>query len=320
MQDIDIAGHKVKPVTAGAVVIGSAAAIWFAVRQRKAAASSSTSPDAIDPLTGLPYSQDQTTDPLTGESYLAEAQEYGSVSAAEQAVAGESSLDFSSEYGAAGSVGSTGTTTAGTTAGTTYASNAAWAQAVTSGLSAIGYTPSDVSAALGLYLGSLPETAAQAGIVNTALAEYGPPPAGSYTIILAAATGPAGSGTGTATGTGTGTTGTGSGTAPPPGGGPITNIPGNFRVTGVSGLSVSLAWSPVTVPPGQGPLRGYTVAYGQSAGSLPYTQALGPASTSTTITFNSGAGSKGLTHYFEVWADPADTNGPHAGPISAKTQ
>lgn len=324
---VKLFGHQVSTPAAVAIGGGSLVAIWFAYKQHEtsaAAASTSTSnPSAIDPVTDLPYSQDSTIDPLTGESYLAEAQEYGSVSAAEQAVAGESSLDYSSEYGAGS--GDTGTSTGVTTdvPATGYTTNAAWAQAVTSGLTDLGYTASDVSAALGQYLGSLPETTAQAGIVNTALAEYGPPPAGSFTIILASTTGPAGSGTGTTTGTGTGTTTgttTGTGSTPKPaGGGPITNIPGNFRVTGVNGLSISLAWDPVTVPPGQGPLRGYTVAYGQSASSLPYTQVLGPV-TSTTITFNPGAGSNGLTHYFEVWADPATTGGPHAGPISAKTQ
>ena len=219
---VNIFGHQVSTPAAVAIAGGSGLAIWFAVKQHKAAASSSSAsdPSAIDPVTGLPYSQDQVTDPLTGLTYLAEAQQYGSVAAAEQALSASSAANDTSGYaGYTGSSASSGTITT-TPAG--YATNAQWAQAVQAGLTGIGYTASDVSAALGLYLASLPETSAQAGIVDTALAEYGPPPAGSFTVILAAPSGPTGSGstgTGTSTGTGSGTgtgTGTGSGTTTAP--------------------------------------------------------------------------------------------------------
>lgn len=312
----EIFGHQVSKPALGAIVGGSGLAIWYAVKQRKAAASSAASSTAIDPVTGLPYSQDQVTDPLTGMTYLAEAQEYGSVSAAEQAVAGEASDDFSSGSGTTGT-GSAGTTT---TAGTGYSSNAAWAQAVEAGLTDIGYTSTDVSAALGQYLNSLPETSAQAGIVAAALAEYGPPPVGSFTIIQAPATPPTGSGSG-----GTGTSTPPPATTPPPastppsGGGPITVAPSGFHVVSVNGLSITLGWDPLTPPAGEGPLRGYVVAYGQSPGALSYQQSAGPEANGTTITFNSGAGANDLTHYFECWATPASSGGPHAGPISAKT-
>ena len=167
-------------------------------------------------MTGLPYSQDSQVDPLTGQTYLAEAQQYGSVSAAEQAVAASSSLDYSSAYGTGyGAVGTSSAAplvTANTTQATTYASNSAWAQAVEAGLSTIGYSSTDIAAALGRYLGSLSETPDQASIVGAALAEFGPPPVGSYQIILASSTTTAAAGTtstgttGTTTGTGTGTT------------------------------------------------------------------------------------------------------------------
>jgi hypothetical protein len=210
MKDITVFGHKVSPLAAGAVVIGSGVVIWFAYKQHEASAASTTSATSIDPVTGLPYSQDSQIDPLTGQAYLAEAQEYGSVSAAEQAVAGESAVDLSgaSGYGS-GLVGtSTGTSLvpANDVQATTYATNAAWAQAVEAGLTDVGYSSTDISAALGRYLGNLSETSAQATIVDAAMAEYGPPPTGTYTVILApttTATGSGASGSGTSTATGT---------------------------------------------------------------------------------------------------------------------
>lgn len=198
MADLNIAGHKVSPLAAGAIGVGSLVVIWFAWKQHQASAASSTSASAIDSLTGLPTSQDNATDPLTGMTYLAEAQEYGSVSAAEQSVAGESSLGYSAAYGTgSGLVGSsTGQdlVPGNVVQGTSYASNAAWAQAVEAGLTDIGYAPTDIAAALGRYLGNLSETAAQAGIVQAAIAEYGPPPVGSFLVIMAAPTGPTSSG------------------------------------------------------------------------------------------------------------------------------
>ena len=322
---VKIFGKTISTPAAAAIAGGSALAIWFAYKQHKTSAASASG-SAIDPVTGLPASQDSAIDPLTGMAYLAEAQEYGSVQAAEQAAAGQSAVDYSSAYGAGGgygygSSGATSLVPSNTVQGTTYATNAAWAQAAEAGLTDIGYASTDVAAALGRYLGNLSETSAQATIVTAALAEYGPPPVGSFTIILAPVTTPTGSGDGSGGGSGSGD-GSGSGGSTPPqaGGGPITAVPGNFRVLNVNGLSISLAWSPVTVPAGQGPLRGYTVAYGQSASDLPYRQQTGPDETLTTITFDACLGAHGATKYFEVWADPANAGGPHAGPISAKTK
>lgn len=209
MGNLHIFGHTVTRPAAIAIGGGSALAIWLAWKQHKSSAGS-PSASSIDPVTGLPYSQDTSVDPLTGQEYLAEAQQYGSVQAAENAVAGESSVDYSSAYGTGGGVAGTATSLVPSTTvqGTTYASNAAWAQAAEAGLTDIGYAPTDVAAALGRYLGSLPLTPDQATIVQAAVAEYGPPPAGTFQVILAPATGSTGSGatgTGTSAGTGTGT-------------------------------------------------------------------------------------------------------------------
>ena len=186
MQDITLFGRKVSPVAAGAIGAGSIVVIWFAWKQHKAGAGTATSASAIDPLTGLPASQDNQPDPVTGEAYLAEAQQYGSVQAAEQALSGTGLGSFyqGSPYGY-GTGGGASLVPQNTVQGTTYASDAAWSQAVQAGLTDIGYDPIAVGDALGQYLNNLPETPAQAAIVRTAIAEYGPPPAGSHQVILA---------------------------------------------------------------------------------------------------------------------------------------
>lgn len=218
---VKIAGHQFKTWQVGVVGVGGAVVTYLVWRAHASAAAGSAtgSANAIDPATGLPVSQDNVPDPLTGEGYLAEAQQYGSVSAAEAAASSGASYNTSGYgYGAvggtsAGVIGDYGTTL-GVTSGTGYASNADWDQAVTAGLSSIGYSASDVSSAIGRYLGGLSLTADQQNIVSTAIGEYGPPPVGSFSIIAAPATGTATSGdTTTTTGTGTTTTtGTGTGT------------------------------------------------------------------------------------------------------------
>jgi hypothetical protein len=307
MADITVFGKKISPAAAVAIAGGSGLAIWFAYKHHQASASSSDS-SAIDPVTGLPYSEDDTTDPLTGMTYLAEAQQYGSVSAAEQAYAAESSADEAEDTG-------TGTDLTGSSAGVTtevpaagYTTNAQWAAAVTAGLTDLGYSAADVSAALGAYLGSLPETSAQAAIVNDALAEYGPPPVGTYTVILASSTGPTGSGTG-----GGATTGQPAGPVTGTTGAPVTVAPTGFRVVSVTGGDdVNLAWNAVKGA------TGYVIAYGPAPGSQQYQQGVGGGQTTEATVPGVGAGSAGK-HYFELWATPAASGGPHAGPIEATT-
>lgn len=238
MADVKIFGKKVSPWVAGAIGVGSLGVIWFAWKQHEASQGTSASASSIDPVTGLPYSQDNQDDPLTGQTYLAEAEEYGSVAAAENAVAGESSLDYSTAYGT-GSGGVVGTSTgtglvpANEVQAATYASNAAWAQAAEAGLTDLGYSSTDIAAALGRYLGNLSETSDQATIVQAAIAEYGPPPVGSYQIIMASSTTTAGSGS-TSTGTTTGSTSSSSSSA--------TSTVSGGRVTSVTNNTAVIAW------------------------------------------------------------------------------
>lgn len=195
MADVNIFGKKVPAWGVGLVAAGGVAALYFVYKQKQNAAAAAATTSTIDPLTGLPTSQDNVVDPLTGSTYLAEAQEYGSVSAAESALSGGSSVaaneaDLLSNGGSGGG-GFVGSDVGGAppnsnvVAGTTYGSNSAWSQAVEAGLTDVGYVPTDVSAALGRYLSNLSETPAQASIVQAAIAEYGPPPVGSFQIISA---------------------------------------------------------------------------------------------------------------------------------------
>jgi hypothetical protein len=155
---------------------------------------SNTANNATDPLTGLPVSEDNTIDPVTGQSYLAEAQQYGSVSAAEAAVsaygqspASGSGIPVVPASGSGGSNQGSANTVVGSSV---YTSDSAWSQAAQAGLTDIGYSGTDVSAALGLYLTGQPVTSTQAQIINAAIAEYGAPPQGTFQIITAPASTP----------------------------------------------------------------------------------------------------------------------------------
>lgn len=153
------------------------------------------SPSAIDPVTNLPYSEDAVTDPITGQAYLAEAQQYGSVAAAEAVV---SAYGQSTATGSGIPVNPASPVSGGsvnTPVGTSiYTSNAAWAQAVQAGLSSVSgsqqYDGTDIGEALGAYLQGMPLSPDQIKVVSTAIAEYGPPPVGSFQIIPGPATPP----------------------------------------------------------------------------------------------------------------------------------
>jgi hypothetical protein len=130
----------------------------------------------IDPLTNLPYSQDNVIDPATNESYLQEAQQYGSVQAAEASVGAfggtvSSGSGFPVQPASPGLDGST-QAAPGSQGSTNYTDDEAWAQAATAGLASIGYSSTDVATALGAYLAGEQLTTAQAQLVHTALAEY----------------------------------------------------------------------------------------------------------------------------------------------------
>lgn len=188
--DVTIAGHAEKKWVVYAVAAGGAVAAYAVYKHHKASASASASASGMvtDPSTGVQYPADGQ-DPVTGETYSQEIGQYGSVEAADAAVQTEQSSYLGNSgdlYGTGYSASdySTGTYGATTTvSGSVYTSNSAWAQAATAGLADIGYTGTDVSAALGAYLDSRPLTAEQVAIVQTAIAEYGPPPVGSYSII-----------------------------------------------------------------------------------------------------------------------------------------
>lgn len=144
-----------------------------------------------DPITGLPYSDDYATDPVTGDTYLQEATQYGSVAAAEATVTayGQSTATGSGIPVNPASPAPTGSlnTPVGSSV---YTSNAAWSQAATAGLVSVGYDGTTVANALGAYLTQTPETPDQVAITNTAIAEYGPAPVGSLQVIRAPASGP----------------------------------------------------------------------------------------------------------------------------------
>jgi hypothetical protein len=191
---MEIAGHNINNWWlvggAGAVVAGI---YWY--RKQSAAATanaasasstgSSSSSSAIDPVTGLPYSEDDQTDPITGMTYLAEAEEYGSVQAADEEVTSGSAYYGDTGADEAEDVGypTIYPETESTAEPGAYENNAQWAQAVTTGLAALGYNEETVSGALGAFLAQLPLSTSQASIVQAAEAEYGPPPVGNYSII-----------------------------------------------------------------------------------------------------------------------------------------
>src|ERR1700761_5648031 len=191
--------HLSKPEIYVTIAGGGAIAGYFVWRHHNVTGSwnpwssqgASSSPDTSgaavgsgqDPITGLPYSDDDATDPLTNETYLNEANQYGSVAAAEAAVSayGQSTATGSGIPVNPASPASSGSVN--TVVGTSvYTSNAAWAQAATNGLADIGYSATDVSAALADYLTQTPVSTAQAQLINTAIAEYGPAPVGNLQV------------------------------------------------------------------------------------------------------------------------------------------
>ena len=159
----------------------------------KGSSTSGAGSSQIDPVTGLAYSMDNSIDPLTGLSYLSEADQYGSVAAAESSV---SAYGSSTATGSGIPVNPASPIASGSpnsvVGSDVYTSNAAWAQAAESGLSDIGYSSTDVATALGLYLTDQQVSAAQAQLISAAIAEYGPPPVGSFSIIQSPVSTPSG--------------------------------------------------------------------------------------------------------------------------------
>lgn len=197
---VTIAGHKINNWWLIGGSVGVVGVIYFYNKGNANSAANSTaaSNSGTDPVTNLPYSEDSQIDPLTGMTYLSEAQQYGSVSAAESSVSSNSGYTLGgSDYGYSGTAGyayPTTNVTSGT--GGTFATNAQWAQSVTTGLAGLGYSTEDVAAALGLYfqghpLGNAPDGVSYQSIIQAAVAEFGPPPVGNYSIIGSPTTGTA---------------------------------------------------------------------------------------------------------------------------------
>jgi hypothetical protein len=173
-----------KPVLYGGIAVTAAVTGYLLYKHKQSTGSwfgagtgttSAGSPTAIDPVTGLAYSQDNVTDPITGETYLAEATQYGSVASAEAAVSSFGLSGTAVGVPPDGTAGVTETSTGATSVGT-YTSNAAWAQAAIAGLEDISGGPSyngtDIGDAIGDYLQGEPITAAQIQVVNVALSEF----------------------------------------------------------------------------------------------------------------------------------------------------
>lgn len=238
-----IAGHNIPKWAAWGGAIGGGLVLYIYFKNR----ASGSSQSGTDPATGLPYSQDDQTDPLTGMTYAAEASEYGSVAAAEEAASTASEPAYGASSGTYGYVGSAGYPTENVTDSTTtgsYATNAAWSQAATAGLSSLGYSATDIAAALGLYFAGAPLTSDQASIVQAAVAEFGPPPQGTYSIVSTPSSGGAVTGTGGTTTTSSGGTSSGAGTSgsvTAPKSAPAASISGG-RVMSVSNNDAVIAW------------------------------------------------------------------------------
>jgi hypothetical protein len=160
---------------------------WNPFSSKSSATAGTTSAGtatSIDPVTGLAYSEDDMTDPITGLTYLAEAEQYGSVATADSSV---SAYGASSASGSGIPVNPASPVASGSVnsvqGSTVYTSNAAWAQAVEAGLTDVGYSSTDVASALGAYLTQQPVDSTQANIISVAIAEYGNPPVGNLQII-----------------------------------------------------------------------------------------------------------------------------------------
>ena len=147
--------------------------IWYVMYSRAKGSTTAASSDAIDPNTGIPYSQEYGSMGGYGPSGVTPSL-YGYTDPTTGA--------FISGVGA----GATGVVTAPST-------NASWAQQVEAYLQNIGYDPVAIAAAIGKYLTGQTLTSDQSGIVAAAQGFFGPPPQGAPVISV---TPPSGNGSG----------------------------------------------------------------------------------------------------------------------------
>ena len=263
-----------------------------------ASSSPADNPDAIDPVTGLPYSEDNEIDPETGMTYLAEAQEYGSVAAAEAAYSEAAEDSEAGDSGLAYDEPASNVSTAATSGITT---NSEWASQAVADLEALGYSSADATSAIAAYLAGMTLTSDQASLVQTAVAELGPPPAGSFSITTAPSTTTSASGsTSTTTASSSSSSSSGDWSYPAP-----TNLQAGSGGAG----KIDVSWNAVVGPQDQKPDT-YTIAYGRTSGAQTW-KVTTPA-TSTVLTTQ-----KGMTEYIEVWANGGPKAPPHAGPVKA---
>lgn len=192
----------------------------------------------------------------------------------------------------AGGGGSTTPSGSGTgSIGGQYQDDAAWGRAAVNYLVGIGIDPTTANEAIQQFLAGQTLTTQQQADVNEAIQALGAPPqlpGPVGTPPPPVVTPPPGN--------------------PPPGGHVMaSNPPSGFTVTSRNTTSIGLKWNSAKNA------TGYTVAYGTTSGSQAIKQTV--TGTSTTI----GGLKPNTAYYFEVWADPTKTGGPHAGPILGHT-
>lgn len=227
-----------------------------------AATTAATDPNLIDPATGIPYADESA----------------GAINSA----GGLSGLGFG--FPTSDITGST------LSAGTSFTTNAQWSQAVEAGLTGLGYDAQAVGSAIGKFLLNQPLTSDQVTIVQTAVAEYGPPPVGTFAIIAGGTAPPPPPGGGT--------------TTPPPGGGGGTTTrlgaPVGVHLTIDGKTGVRLQWGAVSGATGyvaqckQGSDNGPTVnGPNQTAGPQADFGNLKPGTHYTALIWPSSAASPG---------------------------
>ncbi len=193
-----------------------------------------------------------------------------------------------------GLTGSGGSGSSGSTVGGQYSDDQAWGNAAINYLVGLGIDPATANEAIGQFLAGQQLTTQQQADVNEAIQALGAPPQPPGPVGTAPApivTPPPG--------------------VTPPGGQTMaTNPPSGFTVTSKNPTSIGLKWNSAANA------TGYTVAYGTSSGSQSNKVNInGSSNTSTTV----GGLKPNTAYYFEVWADPTKSGGPHAGPLLGHT-
>jgi hypothetical protein len=176
----------------GAVIVGGVAvggATLLAYKKKKSAGTAPAGSAAgmvTDQTTGQSYPAD-SIDPVTDLAYGIELQEYGSVAAADAAVAqpGSTYAGTGTPGGNGGGDSYDGQSSGGSGASPT---NAQWVTEVEAALSQLNYADADIQQGLARYFSSSPQGTAADGtnlyqMMDTAIGEFGPPPTGTYALV-----------------------------------------------------------------------------------------------------------------------------------------